>query len=71
MDISINADVHCADGLCGQSTYVIINPVVKKVAHLVVKAMVFPHRVISGHPGQPPGYQSYQSCGGGLAPPTI
>jgi hypothetical protein len=43
MDIPINVDVHCADGLCGQSTYVIINPVVKKVTHLVLKAMVFPH----------------------------
>jgi uncharacterized protein YrrD len=36
MDIPINAEVHCADGVCGKSTYVIINPVKEKVTHLVV-----------------------------------
>jgi sporulation protein YlmC with PRC-barrel domain len=38
MDIPINAEVHCADGNCGKSTYVIINPVKEKVTHLVVNS---------------------------------
>jgi sporulation protein YlmC with PRC-barrel domain len=37
MDIPVDVDVHCTDGLCGRSTYVLINPVRKKVTHLVVK----------------------------------
>jgi hypothetical protein len=36
MDIRINAEVYCADGECGKSTYVIINPVKEKITHLVV-----------------------------------
>jgi len=37
MDISVGVKVHCADGLCGRSTYVLINPVRREVTHLVVK----------------------------------
>ena len=37
MDIPVNVDVHCTDGLCGRSTYVLINPVHKKVTHLVIQ----------------------------------
>jgi sporulation protein YlmC with PRC-barrel domain len=37
MDIPLNASVHCVDGECGRSTYVIINPVSREVTHLVVK----------------------------------
>lgn len=37
MDIPVGVEVHCADGLCGRSTYVLINPVRKEVTHLVVK----------------------------------
>lgn len=37
MDISIGAKVCCADGLCGQSTYVVINPLTQNVTHLVVR----------------------------------
>ena len=36
MDIPVNAEVRCADGDCGKSTYVIINPVKEKITHLVV-----------------------------------
>jgi sporulation protein YlmC with PRC-barrel domain len=37
MDISIGAEVHCADGPCGRSTYVVINPLTQNVTHLVVR----------------------------------
>jgi sporulation protein YlmC with PRC-barrel domain len=37
MDISPNARVFCADGLCGRSTYIILNPITREVTHLVVK----------------------------------
>jgi hypothetical protein len=43
MDIPLNAEVQCADGLCGRSTYVIVNPVTQKVTHVVVEERVFPH----------------------------
>jgi hypothetical protein len=43
MDIPINADVQCADGPCGQSTYVILNPVTQQVTHLVVKESSYPY----------------------------
>lgn len=36
-DIPINAKVECADGPLGKSTNVIINPVTKKVTHIVVE----------------------------------
>jgi hypothetical protein len=34
MDIPVNVNVHCADGLCGRSTYVLIDPVLEQVTHL-------------------------------------
>lgn len=37
MDIPVNAEVACVDGVCGQSTYVIINPISRQVTHVVVK----------------------------------
>jgi hypothetical protein len=43
MDIPINADVYCNDHRCGLSTYIIVNPITKKVTHLVVKEKAFPH----------------------------
>jgi sporulation protein YlmC with PRC-barrel domain len=43
MDIPINAKVNCADGECGRSIYVIVNPVTQKVTHLVVKEKLAPH----------------------------
>jgi sporulation protein YlmC with PRC-barrel domain len=43
MDVPINADVQCADGPCGQSTYVILNPATRQVTHLVVKESTFPY----------------------------
>jgi hypothetical protein len=37
MEIPLNAQVECTDGVCGRSEYVLINPVVDQVTHLVVK----------------------------------
>ena len=43
MDVPVNADVLCADGPCGRSTYVIVNPTTWEVTHLVVKEKAFPY----------------------------
>jgi sporulation protein YlmC with PRC-barrel domain len=43
MDIPVNAEVVCVDGVCGQSTYVIINPISQQVTHVVVKEKKRPH----------------------------
>jgi hypothetical protein len=43
MDIPVNVNVHCADGLCGRSTYVLIDPVLEQVTHLVVRDAEAPH----------------------------
>ena len=37
MDIPVDARVECADGPCGQSTALIVNPVARKVTHLVIR----------------------------------
>jgi len=37
MQIPLNAQVECTDGVCGRSEYVLINPVDDHVANLVVK----------------------------------
>jgi len=37
MEIPLQAQVECTDGVCGRSMYVLINRVVDKVTHLVVK----------------------------------
>ena len=36
MEIPLGAQVECTDGVCGRSVYVLINPVVDQVTHLVV-----------------------------------
>jgi sporulation protein YlmC with PRC-barrel domain len=43
MEIPINAEVHCADGLCGHLTHVVLNPITREMTHLVVKEQHFPH----------------------------
>jgi sporulation protein YlmC with PRC-barrel domain len=43
MDIPINVDVQCADGLCGRLTYVVIHPLTQRVTHLVVREAETPH----------------------------
>jgi sporulation protein YlmC with PRC-barrel domain len=37
MEIPLQAQVECTDGVCGSSEYVLINPVIDQVTHLVVK----------------------------------
>jgi sporulation protein YlmC with PRC-barrel domain len=43
MDVSVHTDVQCADGLCGRSTYIIVDPIRKQVTHVVVREKTFPH----------------------------
>jgi len=43
MDIPMNAEVRCSDGLCGSLTCVIVNPITQKVTHVVVKEKQSPH----------------------------
>jgi uncharacterized membrane protein/sporulation protein YlmC with PRC-barrel domain len=43
IDIPLNAEVECADGRCGRSTCVIINPATQEVTHFVVKEKRLPH----------------------------
>ena len=41
-DIPLNAKVQCCDGACGKTTNVIINPVSRKVTHIVLKDKKLP-----------------------------
>jgi len=43
MDMPVNAEVRCADGVCGQSVCVIVNPVTRQITHLVVAEENFLH----------------------------
>ena len=44
MDIPLDVDVHCPDGRCGRSTYIIINPTTERVTHLVIREQ-WPSRI--------------------------
>jgi sporulation protein YlmC with PRC-barrel domain len=37
MELPLDAEVHCSDGRCGRSTYVVLNPATEKITHIVVK----------------------------------
>ncbi len=43
MEIPLNAQVECTNGVCGRSVYVLINPVIDQVTHLIVKGDSSPH----------------------------
>jgi len=43
MEIPLNAQVVCTDGVCGHSAFVLINPVIDEVTHLVVRENSFPN----------------------------
>ncbi len=43
MEIPLNAQVECTDGACGRSEFVLVNPVIDQVTHLVVKEDSFPN----------------------------
>ena len=42
-DIPLGKDVYCIDGLTGQSSHLIVNPLNRRVTHLVVRQNHFPH----------------------------
>jgi sporulation protein YlmC with PRC-barrel domain len=42
-DIPLGKDVYCTDGLAGQSSHLILNPLNRRVTHLVVRKRHFPH----------------------------
>ena len=44
MEIPLNVQVECTDGVFGRSAYVLINPVIDQVTHLVVKEDSSPNR---------------------------
>jgi hypothetical protein len=44
MDIPLNAKVECTDGVFGRSEYVLLNPVIDLVTHLVVKQDSSPNK---------------------------
>jgi sporulation protein YlmC with PRC-barrel domain len=37
MEIPLGVDVHCTDGHCGQSSYIVLDPTSEKITHLVVR----------------------------------
>ncbi len=43
MEIPLGAEVECTDGVYGNAAYVLINPIVEQVTHLVVRAAASPH----------------------------
>ena len=46
MEIPLDVEVHCTDGRCGRSTYIILNPVTEQVSHLVVDPKQSPSLVV-------------------------
>ena len=43
MEIQVQTQVHCTDGVCGRSEYVLIDPVQDQVTHVVVRDDAAPH----------------------------
>jgi len=43
MEIPLNAQIECTDGVCGRSEFVLINPIRGQVTHLVVKEDLLPN----------------------------
>ena len=43
MDIPLNAEVFCSDGVCGISAYLVMHPETKEITHVVVKESHAPH----------------------------
>lgn len=44
IDLPTHAEVHCSDGIFGRSTYVIGNPIDRRITHLVVQSILPPFR---------------------------
>jgi sporulation protein YlmC with PRC-barrel domain len=43
MEIPINVEVRCTDGLCGKSNCIILNPITDQVTHVAVEGNSFPY----------------------------
>jgi hypothetical protein len=43
MDIPLGEEVYCADGFARQSSHLILNPLSRRITHLVVRKGHFPH----------------------------
>ncbi len=43
MEIPLQAQVECTDGICGHSVYILIDPVIDQVTHLVVRKTSSPN----------------------------
>lgn len=43
MDIPVNAEIECTDGIGGHSTAVILHPISRRVTHIVVSEKKYPH----------------------------
>lgn len=46
MDIPMNVEVFCTDGLCGRSTGVVLKPKTEELTHLIVKEKNAPHEEV-------------------------
>jgi hypothetical protein len=44
IDLPTQAEVHCSDGIFGRSTYIIGNPINRRITHLVVQSILPPFR---------------------------
>jgi len=43
MEIPLQAQVECTDGICGRSEFVLMDPLSDKVTNLVVREITFPN----------------------------
>jgi hypothetical protein len=43
MEIPLQAQVECTDGICGRSVYVLVDPIIEQVTHLVVREDTSPN----------------------------
>ena len=43
MKLPLNVDVHCPDGRCGHSTYIIYDPAAEIVTHVVIQESKSPY----------------------------
>lgn len=44
MEVPLNAQIECTDGVCGRSAFILINPVTKEISHLVVREDTIDHK---------------------------
>ena len=45
MEIPLQAQVECTDGICSRSAYVLMDPIVEQVKFLVARDLIAPHGV--------------------------